>query len=190
MITSADPSDPSWPADLTRSAVFVVMPKGGAATLTLQAPSSVSAGRPGGVCPVVLQLQMPAATTNLEKQAHVIPAGTPTDLTLFAYNFSDAKVSGTIGVKTPANGEITPTSWAVVLDPMERKALPAAHRSPVHGRRRLGQIEGRLRSGGPIRAGVSPRGRSITREGQTRNKTVIWEGHSGRVGCASPVNDH
>ncbi len=46
-------------------------------------------------------------------------------LPLFAYNFSDAKVSGTISVKTPANWEITPTSWAVVLDPMERKALPA-----------------------------------------------------------------
>jgi hypothetical protein len=68
---------------------------------------------------------MPASATNLEKQAHAIPPGTPTDLALFAYNFSDAKVSGTIGVKTPANWEITPTRWAVVLDPTERKALPA-----------------------------------------------------------------
>jgi hypothetical protein len=115
----------SLPADLTAAAVFVVMPKGGTARLMLPAPLSVSAPRSGGVCRVVLQLQMPAAATNLEKQAHVVPAGTPTDLALFAYNFSDAKVSGTISVKTPANWEITPASWAVVLDPMEQKALPA-----------------------------------------------------------------
>jgi len=115
----------SLPADLTPSAIFAVLPKGGAAALTLQAPLSVSAGRSGGTCPVVLQLQMPAAATNLEKQAHLIPAGTPADLALFAYNFSDARISGTIGVKIPAHWEITPTSWTVALDPMERKALPA-----------------------------------------------------------------
>ncbi len=119
------PVGSSWPADLTAAAVFVVMPKGGAATLTLQAPASVSAGRPGGVCPVVLQLQMPATAPNLEKQAHVVPAGTRTDLALFAYNFSDARVSGTVSVKTPVNWEVTPASWTVTLDPMERKALPA-----------------------------------------------------------------
>ena len=68
---------------------------------------------------------MPAAATILDRQAHVIPADTATDLPLFAYNFSDSKVSGTISVKTPANWEITPTRWEVVLDPMERKALPA-----------------------------------------------------------------
>ncbi len=113
------------PADLTPAAIFVVVPKGGTARLTLQAPLSVSAARPGSVCPVVLQLQMPASATNLEKQAHLIRGGTPTDLALFAYNFSDARVSGTISVKTPANWEITPTSWTVALDPMERKALPA-----------------------------------------------------------------
>jgi hypothetical protein len=119
------PIGSSLPADLTPSAIFAVMPKGGATRLTLRAPMSVSAARPGGVCPVVLQLQMPAAATDLGRQAHVIPAGTPTDLALFAYNFSDTRASGTISVRTPRNWEITPTSWEVVLDPMERKALPA-----------------------------------------------------------------
>jgi hypothetical protein len=117
----------SLPADLTPSAVFVVMPKGGTARLTLQPPYSVSVSELGGsgICPVVLQLQMPAAATNLDRQAYDIPADTATDLPLFAYNFSDTKVSGTISVEAPANWKITPTSWEVVLDPMERKALTA-----------------------------------------------------------------
>jgi hypothetical protein len=118
---------PSLPADLTPKAVFVVMPKGGTAGLPLQPPCSVSPPHDarGPTCPVVLQLQMPVAATNLEKQAHAIPAGAPTDLALFAYNFSDAKVSGTISVQPPTNCQITPASWAVVLDPMERKVLSA-----------------------------------------------------------------
>ncbi len=116
----------SLPAELTPSAIFAVLPKGGATRLTLQQPYLVSPlDSKGPTCPIVLQLQMPAAATILDKQAHVIPADTATDLPLFAYNFSDTKISGTISVKTPANWEITPTSWKAVLDPMERKALPA-----------------------------------------------------------------
>jgi hypothetical protein len=124
----------SLPADLTPAAVFVVVPKGGTARLTLQAPLSVSAARPGGTCPVVLQLQMPAAATNLEQQAHLVPAGASTSLALFAYNFSGSKLSGTVSVQqAPANWEITPTSWTVDLDPMERKALSARVVLPANG---------------------------------------------------------
>jgi hypothetical protein len=119
------PVSDSLPPNLTSSAYFAVLAKGDAAELPLQPPMTVSASRPGSICPVVLQLQVPAAATDLGKQAHVVPADTPTDLALFAYNFGDAKLSGTISVKTPANWEIIPTSWEVVLDPMERKALPA-----------------------------------------------------------------
>ncbi|MCX5643992.1 MAG: hypothetical protein NTZ17_04805 [Phycisphaerae bacterium] len=115
---------PPLPARLTPSAVFVVLAKGDAAELALQPPMSASASRPGAICPVVLQLQMPESTTNLEWQAHVIPAGTPTSLGLFAYNLGDNKVSGTIAVQQrPANWEITPATWTVDLEPMERKAL-------------------------------------------------------------------
>jgi hypothetical protein len=104
-----------------------MLAKGDAAKLTLQPPMSASAARPGSVCPVVLQLQMPAAATNLDQQAHVVPAGTPTNLMLFAYNFSGGKVSGTIRVpQAPAGWQITPASWTVDLDPMERKPLPTS----------------------------------------------------------------
>jgi hypothetical protein len=116
----------SLPAGLTPSAFFIVLAKGDAERLTLQPPMFASAPRPGGVCPVVLQLQMPQSATNLDQQAHVIPAATPTDLRLFAYNFSGEKVSGTVTVpQLPANWQVTPAGWTVTLDPMERKALPA-----------------------------------------------------------------
>jgi hypothetical protein len=69
---------------------------------------------------------MPQSATNLDQQAHIIPAGTLTELRLFAYNFSGEKVSGTVIVqKSPANWQITPARWTLALDPMERKALPA-----------------------------------------------------------------
>jgi hypothetical protein len=124
----------SLPAELTPSAVFIVVAKGGTAGLTLQPPLSVSAPRPGRVCPVVLQLQMPASTTNLKEQAHIVPAGTSTTLTLFAYNFSSSKLSGTVSTQTaPANWEIVPTNWTVDLDPMERKALSARAIMPANG---------------------------------------------------------
>jgi hypothetical protein len=114
------------PASLTPSALFIVLPRGSAAKLVLEPPASASAQRPGGICPVVLQFQMPQSATDLDQQAHVIPAGTPTSLGLFAYNFSGDKVSGTVTVQqAPDKWAITPASWTVVLDPMERKALPA-----------------------------------------------------------------
>jgi hypothetical protein len=117
---------PPLPASLTRSAIFVVLAKGDATKLMLQPPMSASASRPGSACPVVLQLQMPASATNLDQQAHVIPVATPTDLMLFAYNFSGSGVSGTISVQqVPADWQITPASWTVELDPTERKPLPA-----------------------------------------------------------------
>ena len=116
----------SLPADLTPSAVFIVLPAGDAAKLAMQPPASASSLRPGGICPVVLQLQMPQSATRLNQQAHLVPAAMPTDLRLFAYNFSGDKVSGTVTVQqSPAKWQITPASWTVALDPMERKALPA-----------------------------------------------------------------
>lgn len=116
----------SLPTSLTPSALFIVLPAGDAAKLTLQPPMSVSAPRPGSVCPVVLQLQMPQSATNLNQQAHAIRAGTPADLRLFAYNLGSDRVSGTVTVqKAPADWQIAPTRWIVTLDPMGRQALPA-----------------------------------------------------------------
>jgi len=116
----------SLPSSLTPSASFILLAKGDAARLPLQPPMSASGPRPGSVCPVVLQLQMPQSATNLDQQAHVIPAAVSTEIKLFAYNFSGEKASGTVTVREiPANWQITPASWSVTLDPMERKALPA-----------------------------------------------------------------
>lgn len=120
------PTTTSLPANLTPSALFIILARGDATKLTLQQPVSAPALRPGSICPVVLQLQMPRSTTNLDHQAHIIPAATVTNLGLFAYNFSSYKISGTVTVQqAPANWEIAPTRWTVVLEPMERMALPA-----------------------------------------------------------------
>jgi hypothetical protein len=128
------PVTPALPTSLTPTAIFVALAKGDATKLMLQPPMSASAARPGRVCPVVLQLQVPASATNLDQQAHVIPAATPTELALFVYNFSDRKVSGTIRVpQAPADWHITPASWSVDLDPMERKPLSARIVVPASG---------------------------------------------------------
>lgn len=120
------PITTSLPANLTPLTLFIILASGDATKLTLQQPVSGSAPRPGSISPVVLQLQMPRSTTNLDHQAHIIPAATPTGLGLFAYNFRRCKVSGTVTVQqAPANWEIAPTRWTVVLEPMERMALPA-----------------------------------------------------------------
>ncbi len=116
----------SLPDNLTPSASFVVLSEGNAAKLALQPPLTASAPRSGVVCPVVLQLQMPQSATDLSQQAHIIPAATPTDLRLLAYNFSGEKVSGTVTVQqSPAGWQFTPPNWTVTLDSMERTSLPA-----------------------------------------------------------------
>ena len=77
---------------------------------------------------------MAAAATDLKQQAHVIPAGTPTELALFVYNFGNSRISGTIRVQqAPADWQITPASWTVDLEPMERRPLPARVILPVSG---------------------------------------------------------
>jgi len=69
---------------------------------------------------------MPQSATDLSQQAHIIPAATPTDLRLLAYNFSGEKVSGTVTVQqSPAGWQFTPPNWTVTLDSMERTSLPA-----------------------------------------------------------------
>jgi hypothetical protein len=63
--------------------------------------------------------------TNLDRQAHSIPLDKETTLNLFAYNFSDKAVSGTITVENAPGCKLVPDRWEITLEPMERKSLPA-----------------------------------------------------------------
>jgi hypothetical protein len=114
------------PDKIDSAAVFVLLPEGAAKELPLELSTHSSAFRGGKASPVVLQLQMHENSTNLDRQAHTVPSGTETNLNLFAYNFSNKAVSGTITVEhTPQGCKLTPARWEITLGPMERKSLPA-----------------------------------------------------------------
>jgi len=111
------------PETLGRAAVFVVLPKGGAGTLPLEPPLTGSPLREGSTCPVVLQLQMPHTATDLDQQAHRIGPAGQADIRIFAYNFSEKPVRGTVQAKTSASWKLTPPQWELTLEPMEQKSF-------------------------------------------------------------------
>jgi len=114
------------PAKMDSAAVFVLLPKGAARKLPLEPPLRSSAFRGGEASSVVLQLQMHNNSTKLDQQAHTVPVGEETNLRLFAYNFSNTAVSGTITAEhVPQGCKLVPDRWEIMLEPMERKHLPA-----------------------------------------------------------------
>jgi len=120
------PLDKNTPDKIDSAAVFVLLPKNAAQKLPLEPPSHTSAFRGGKVSPVVLQLQMHHDSTKLDRQAHTVPPGKETTLNLFAYNFSDRVVRGTITTEhIPQGYKLAPDRWEITLEPMERKSLPA-----------------------------------------------------------------
>ncbi len=110
--------------------IFVPLRQGDAERLPLQKPHR-SEYRPGAPCPIVLQLQMPrSATVNVKQipwasdHEHQIEPDKEFTLALHAYNFSDQPVSGCVAVThAPAGWKLTPHTWNVTLEPMDRKAL-------------------------------------------------------------------
>ena len=109
------------------ASVFIVLAKDAAKQLPLEPPQRSSAFRKGKVSPVVLQLQMHHNSTKLDRQAHTVARGKETNLNLFAYNFSEKTVSGTITAESiPQGCKLVPEHWEITLEPMERKSLPAS----------------------------------------------------------------
>lgn len=119
------PLDKKIPDKIDSASVFVQLPKDTARKLPLEPPLHSSAFRTGEASPIVLQLQMHQNYTNLDRQAHSIPLDKETTLNLFAYNFSDKAVSGTITVENAPGCKLVPDRWEITLEPMERKSLPA-----------------------------------------------------------------
>jgi hypothetical protein len=65
-------------------------------------------------------------STKLDRQAHIVPSDKETNLNIFAYNFSNIPVSGTITAEyAPQGCKLTPDRWEITLEPMGRKRLPA-----------------------------------------------------------------
>jgi hypothetical protein len=120
------PHEQNIPSKIDSASVFVLLPKDAARKLPLEPPKHSSAFRGGKVSPLVLQLQMHNNSTMLDRQAHTVARGKETNLNLFAYNFSDKTASGTIIAESiPQGCKLTPGSWEITLEPMERKRLPA-----------------------------------------------------------------
>jgi len=119
------PLGKSVPAKMDSATVFMLLPAGAARKLPLEPPLCSSAFRDGKASPVVLQLQMHHNSTKLDRQAHTVPPDKETNLNIFAYNFSNTPVSGTITAEyAPKEYKLTPDRWEITLEPMGRKRLP------------------------------------------------------------------
>jgi hypothetical protein len=117
------PLGPHVPETLGRTPVFVVLPKSSVSTLLLDPPLTGSPSRGGSICPVVLQLEMPQAATDLDQQAHKLSPGAQGDLRIFAYNFSGKPTRGIVRVQGGAPWKLTPPQWELTLEAGERKSL-------------------------------------------------------------------
>jgi len=129
------PLGKNTPAKMDSAAFFLLLPKCAAGKLPLEPPLRSSAFRGGEASSVVLQLQMHHSSTRLDKQAHIVPTDKETNLNLFAYNFSNTAVSGTITAEhVPQGCKLTPDRWEITLGPMERKHLPIRFSINASGR--------------------------------------------------------
>ncbi|MBN1343401.1 MAG: hypothetical protein JXQ73_12010 [Phycisphaerae bacterium] len=133
--------DRGAPKQLTPASVFLLLPSGqAAAKLPLKPPSRVDPPRDGKPCPVVLQLSLPQATTRLGVQAHEVDAGTDQPLPLFAYNFSDRPLQGTVTLASaPKAWQLTPQRQSIEIPPSDRRPIEMAlHIPPNHRSALLG----------------------------------------------------
>ncbi len=123
------------PDKIDPSPLFLILPPGDAGKLPLEPPRRSSPYRPGAASPVVLQLQMPLAATNLDRQAHKIDSQQDNKLDLFIYNFADRTATGVIEIQSAPDGcKFTPDRWQVSIEPMQRKQLPCSLKTPPKAR--------------------------------------------------------
>ncbi|MFV1965953.1 MAG: hypothetical protein ACC628_11050 [Pirellulaceae bacterium] len=118
----------------TDAAVFVILPAGGLQNVELESPPELASPREGAAGPVVLQVSLPYHATRLGSQAHEVEPGRKVDLPIFAYNFSDRPVRGTVVVtKSPSHWQVTLASEPLELKPMARQQIPASVTLPAGG---------------------------------------------------------
>ncbi len=118
------------PDKLTGEAVFVILPTGQIDIAELTSVTR-SAQREDTVCPVVLQIQMPrTASMKVEPlpwsqgYEYRIDPDTPYRLKLFASNFKNESVKGSIRIQDkPADWTVDRESWPLSIDPMECEAF-------------------------------------------------------------------
>ena len=113
------------PETLDSAPLFVLLPQGKTREMPLETPLEVSALRQGSPSAVVLQLQMPQSATDLDKQAHKVDLKDAVELDVFAYNFSDEAVTGTVSVEdAPEGWRLMLSQMKIEIEPMGRTRLP------------------------------------------------------------------
>jgi hypothetical protein len=118
------------PPELTGEALFIVLPAGQTDQMELESVVRSSL-REDQVCPVVLQVQMPrAASMKVEPlpwsqgYEYRIDPNKPYRLSMFAYNFGNKRVKGTVRVKDkPSDWVLDREVWSLSIDPMQRGLL-------------------------------------------------------------------
>ncbi len=117
---------------LTSAPIFLVLPPGESSKLDLEKPVKNSVFRKGNPSPVVFQCVLPASTCiRLEERhwaiehEHLVEAGKEIELPVYAYNFSDRKVKGSVSLDhAPNDWKISQKTWKISMTPLERKRLP------------------------------------------------------------------
>ena len=117
------------PKELQSAPVFLVLPAGEAAKLTVSMP-------PASVCrndipsPVVLQLQWPEAHVLMHKEGwtdehdYQVAPDSETELRIYVYNFGSNAAKGWLNVsQLPSEWRLTPDRSPVEIGPMDRKLV-------------------------------------------------------------------
>lgn len=91
--------------DVSSAPVFAIIPDDMAKQLELRPPPKAPGRLPGEASPVVIQLVWPEDRIVLSKSAYRLSSERRESIPLFAYNFSDAPVSGRLSVLAPDGWE-------------------------------------------------------------------------------------
>ena len=126
------------PAELTAEASFIILPAGQTSDLALSSVGRSSL-RVDRICPIVLQVQMPRSAimkiTPLpwsQGYEYRIDPDKPYRLHMFAYNFGNESVKGTIRVESqPSDWILDRKRWDLSVDPMQRGRFEAALTVPA-----------------------------------------------------------
>jgi hypothetical protein len=119
------------PQQISGSAVFVVCSRPAVIGMPTQCFQPKAENQPA--CPIVLQVQMPrnqrVKISPIEWSQgfeYQIPAGQETPLVMYAYNFSDATIEGTVTLKNFSGGrKLEPKEWSLKIGPMDRQRFEA-----------------------------------------------------------------
>ncbi len=115
---------------LSAAPIYALLPAGTQQKLPLTAPPAMPNRQEAKPSPVVLQAVWQRDRVVLDKSAYRVAASQDTAVSLFAYNFSDAPVTGKLSVTAPIGWNVE-VSDRVELAAGQRKLVPMTIHRPV-----------------------------------------------------------